>query len=1060
MTNPKSQTAPVVMDARKFVRQINNSAAARVKFFEESISRMGKSVGKNLRLTSLDANSIIYEDADKNLFYVADIKKGARGKVELENVRLLQIVEEDKATQFDKNVGDLVNHICEGNLTQADKVFNKIESQRFRSRVIPESGWITLKDGVARHIPVATRIVQEDHVQNIVKLFSESVRDSVEVDKGRIIRGTLSDGQQKFVIPINEYTRRRLVAFKMRDAAMEAYKSPAFQNIVMECASLVCEGKVKDAVKVAVSFLKEEQEFSLLNADEMKSLVEHALATKTEFNSMLAEDVAKVFYKTSVKVNREAILEAWTKVAQTSEHAGLLANVNTLSESKEFESDYGKFLDIIFNEELDIQSARAKAYRTTLRVIASILPDLEDEDGEEVTASVDELNELIERLSGPEPDTDAVLQAEELLAGISDSLIDSIQDLEGFDRMPGEEEAEEEPEGDLVPLPEVGAEEEEEGGEEEEALPPPPPEGKEEEKKGPPLPPMESIQHRLVPVEQMKSSQLNEELEDWRVHGQTFLKEHGYDQCYSDMERYIKRCIALGPTANTLRENFEQMRDRLVDTGDEVLEDLQDDDPYSESVMAALNGPNKLLENKSKLNRDYRHTYMEGEQPYELSGGLSDAGGLAMDDLQGSGGVATASPTKSDGRSAGGSAAGYHAKQRGQGVAQKGAKPVDGRSGEKSTSGAAGGSTRMDELQGGGGVQKQGLHTSDGRKGQSTAGPKSESTVKAHGGVPSTDLSMGSDFQGKGGVQAKSLDKADGASGDGADSAKGYTASGGPSAAGHNMGENQGKGGVEKSSLGTVDPKGQGKVSSDGGLKKASRGGDMSKLQGSGGVAESITPDRIAEIIAEMDGDDLFEEWEKPWEKEKDGAEKDESKKEGEGEKPEPAKAPEPPAPPASEDQFKGPSRKKSGLKRASMNPAEAAEKSDAALSENKVAAFIGSPEDVAAAVDQALGDSEGDMGMGDVPAPPVTEVSPPVSDEVPDMGEEEEGEGDLEDALDSALGGDEEEEVPSDVDEVAAEGAGESEAPADDSEESEDSDSESESSACEKCDCDPCECE
>jgi hypothetical protein len=706
---PKSSTAPVVMDARKFVRQVNNSAAAKLKFFEEAVATMGSSVGKNLRLTSLDNVNVIYEDTDKNTYYIADIKKGKRGRVHLENIKPIQIVEEDKATQYHKNVRDLVDNICEGKLTHADKIFNKIESQRFRSKVIPESGWITLKDGVARHVPVSTRIVKENHAVNIVRLFTEAVRDTVEVEKGRIIKGTLSDGREKFVIPINEYTRRRLVAFKMRKAAQSAYHSTAFQNLVMECAALVCEGKISDAVKLSAKFLKEEQEFCLLGVKGLKTLIENTMATRAQFNTMLAKDVSNLLYKTNTKVNRTSILEAWTKMAQKSEAASLLTNVNILSESEDFEGDYEKFLNIVFSEEMDIQSARAKAYRTTLRVIASILPDLEDEEGEEVSASVDELNELIERLSGPEPDTDAVLQAEELLAGISDSLIDSVQDLEGYDAMPGEEEGgmEGEEEGDLVPLPEVGEGEPEE--EEEPAGPPMP--GEEEEEPKPPMggpPPMESVQKRLTPVEQMSATNLLEELEDWRVHGDGFLREYGYDQCYNDMERYVKRCIEIGPTANVIRESFENMRGRLVSTGTEVLADVDGDDPYSSSVMAALNGSDKLLESSNpsdperdpafwgkqeeltfeeRINQSYRHnpTVLEGEQPWELSGGISDASGLRMDDLRGEGGVADKSPKKSDGRAAGGSAAGYHAPQKGQGVVKKGAKPVDGRKGESST---------------------------------------------------------------------------------------------------------------------------------------------------------------------------------------------------------------------------------------------------------------------------------------------------------------------------------------------------------------------------------------
>ncbi|MHA2065846.1 MAG: hypothetical protein ACXABY_15855, partial [Candidatus Thorarchaeota archaeon] len=409
-----SNVSPVTMDARKFVRYINNGAASKLKFFEEAVARLGRNAGRKLRLSALDSNSLMYEDVEKNSFYLADIKKASHGRVQLDNVRPVHVVEEDKAAQYQKNVRDLVESVCSGKLTAADKIFNKIESQRFRAKVVPPSGWMTLRDGIARHIPVVTRIVQEDHAANIIRLFSEAVRDNVEVDKGRIIRGTLSDSEQKFIIPINEYTRRRLIAFKMREHAENAYRSPKFQDLVMECAALVCEGKVRDAISLSAKFLKEAQEFSLLNRKQFRTLIENTMATRAQFNSMLTKDVAGMFFKTNLKINREAILEAWTKMAQKAEHAGLLTNTNVLAESTQLVEDYDKFLGLVFNEEMDIQTARAKAYRTTLRVIASILPDLEDEDGEEVTASVDELNELIERLSGVETDTDAVLQAEEL----------------------------------------------------------------------------------------------------------------------------------------------------------------------------------------------------------------------------------------------------------------------------------------------------------------------------------------------------------------------------------------------------------------------------------------------------------------------------------------------------------------------------------------------------------------------------------------------------------------------------------------------------------------------
>jgi len=1099
-----SNLNPISMDARKFVRYINNGAAAKIKFFEEAVSRLGKTANKQLRLTALDANSLMYEDTEKNRFYLADIKKASHGRVQLENIRPVNVIEEDKASQYKKNVRDLVDSVCESKLTAADKIFNKIESQRFRAKVVPTNGWMTLRDGKARHISVSSRIVQEDHQANIIRLFSEAVRDNVEMDKGRIIRGTLSDSQQKFIIPINEYTRRRLIAHKMRDAAENAYKSQNFQDLVLECAALVCEGKVGDACRISAKFLKEAQEFSLLTNKQLRKLVENTLATRAQFNSELAKDVSTLFYKTNLKVNRGSIVEAWTKMAQKAEHAGLLTNTTVLAESDTFNKDYDRFLGLVFNEEMDIQTARAKAYRTTLRVIASILPDLEDEDGEEVSASLDELNELVERLSGVDVDTDAVLQAEELLAGISDSLVDSIQDLEGFDAMPGEEEPDgEEGDGDLVPLPEVGGDE---GEEEEEGLPSDeegPPAGPPEEEEAPGAVPPQ-FEGKLTAVEKMNATQLNEELKSWQVNGDTYLAEDGFNKCYDDMERYVKRCIAIGPRASALRENFEEMRSRMVRTGDQVLADLDpDNDPYLESVMAALNGKPlaakkqpKELSLEDRIDQTYRGLVSEGEQPWEASGGLSDSSGLRMDDLRGEGGVADKSAKTSDGRSAGGEAAGQHAPQRGGGVVKKGTKPSDGRSGEGSNSGSAGGSTRMDDRQGGGGVQKQGVSTTDGRKGTSKSAQASESTIPVSGGDPalakggfsSVGLSMGSDHQGKGkgSVQPKSLTQGDGASGQGANGAKSYEAQGGPTAVGLDMSDDQGGEGVESDSTGTDSLKGQGKVKSDGGLKAASKGGDMSDLQGSDGVAESfdfLTPQRIAEMISEMEGLEcgcpkagacgadsdcqcsqkcqckskpVSEEAKKGTcssckkpnficngkcdggdsddgddgddDKPKDDDDGDKPKDDGDGGNP-------------FEAQYKGPSRKyhKPGYEKSQLS-AEGTKKGDA-LAEEKVAAFVGSPDSVAAAVDRILqddlglgddelgddlglgddelgGDLGGDGGLGDEgPAGPPADDSPLP----PPPGLDDESDDDLDGALDDALSSDDEES-----DEGLAEGADE----------------------------------
>lgn len=967
----------VTMDARKFVRHINNGAAAKLSFFEDAVKRMGTQANKKLRLTSLDSTSLMFEDVDQNQFFIADIKKAAHGKIELDNVRQIQIVEEEKSNHFQKNCLDLVESVVSDDLKNADRIFGKIEGQRYNSKVIPESGYITPKDGCTRHVNVSSRIVKEDHAENIVRLFTESVKDSVELERGKIVRGTLSDGTNNFVIPINEYTRRRLIAHKMKNVAESAYKSNSFQNLVVEIASLVCEGNVRGACQLAAKFLREEQEFCLLNSKSAMALVENALAATGEFNHFLAKDVAKVFHKTNLKVNRDSIVESWLKTAQKAENSALMNNATILSESQEFESDYDNFLNLVFNEEMDIQQARAKAYRTTLKIIAGVLPEMDEEEGSG-SASIDELDELIERLSGTEPDTDAVLQAEELLASISDSLIDSIQNLEGFDHEPGESKGEEgeagageeaEDDGELVPLPEVGEDEEAEEGEEGPPgldAPPPAIGGEEEEKEEdagemPPLP--ESS--RPGTSSKLSVAGLLEHAENWRINGEAYLAKEGYEKCAGVLNSFVKRCMDIGPTANLIRESFESMRQKLVDTnGRQLFEEMELEDAYNNSVTVALNGPARLGSSKdpendpdfvgrtvkveSRINRDYCPTVLEAEQPYGsalVPSGLSAAKEpLRMDELQGKGGIATKGTTKSDGKGTGGSAAGYDQKQRGTGVQAKGVKPSDGRKGLSSNSGAVAGSTRMDDLQGKGGVQAKSVGSSDGRSGTSTAKVSAESAVAAKGGSPKTDLSMGSDFQGKSGkgsVTGKKL-----GTGDGSKSNTGGTLKGGLKGVDQRMDDLQGKGGVADSS-----PTGEHPGSDDTELKPASRGGDMAKTQGKGGVAEEfLSPNQIADLIAEMEE---AEESTKLTCMKCKIAGKDKCEC-------------EPDAEPASEAQIKGPSRKGSGLKRTSISPMEGKNSNGPVLVEDDLPPMA--PEsDAGDGLDMGM---DMDAGLDDMPAP------------------------------------------------------------------------------------------
>ena len=1038
--------SPVIMDARKFVRQVNSGASATLKFFSESIARMGREAGKDLRLASLNTKSLIYEDTSTNTYYTADIEKNGRGRIDLRNVRPIQIVEDEKPAQFQKNLRDLVESVCEGDYKSADKSFNKIEGQRYRSNVIPNSGWLTLKDGVARKVAIESRALEADIIGGIAKLFCEAVSENVVIENGHVVSGTLIDDDPDFSLPVNEYTKRMLVARKMRDVAGKAYVSESFQGLVLEVASLVCEGRVADACKVTSKFLAEEQEFTMLDKKGMRRLVENALATQAQFNSMLAQDVSTLFYKTNVKFNKSAILEAWHKMAQKSQNADLLTNVSILSESTDFETDFDKFLGVVFSE--DRNATVASMYKLALEYVQDKIPDQEGSD--DSAGAKEKLGDIIGKLSKPEPDTYALIQAEEIFHTINDTITNSIDNLSNFQTEPGMEQHDDMSgdgmDSEMVPIPEVGADDQLSFGA---------PEGAAEPQLAAAPAPMES----LVRVEDMNVSHLLEELEAWRISGDTYLMEDGYDDCYKQMDAYIRRCIDLGPTTNVVRASFEDMRHRMVQTGDTDLADPEvKDDRYNDSVT------NVMEESNGRIRSDYRHTYLESGsgQPYSsahVPSGIGAAGdALRMDELQGGGGVEGNSLSKSDGRSSsGGSAAGYHAKQRGSGVAKKGAKPVDGRKGEAGNSGAEGGSSRMDDKQGGGGVQGQGVKSSDGRKGRSSSSMSSESSVKpkssgdpalAKKGYSSVGLSMGGDFQGKGGAEKKyAPHKSDGAGSTGASAAKKYTAKGGLSDGGLDMSKDyQGKGGVEDDCCDSDSQKGQGKVKSDGGLKAASKGGDMSSLQGGGGVAESITPENIAAMIEDMeslseaspefeankgnfgksdssddddsdDNDDLpdFLKGKKKDKKGKSKSKKDKKDKDDDkSEKSDDDDSDDSDSDnPFAENQYKSPSMKKRGLKRSSVNPAtESINRIANTIIDEDVTAvvFKGDSEDVSSAVDRVLGGSSGgedemlDLDEPDVAMPELeNEGLPGDEDTLEDIGGEEE---DLEGALDTAFSG------------------------------------------------------
>lgn len=357
ITNQKQQPTPVVeMDAGKFLHMINVGAQSQVTLFAERISKMGEEVGERWRLVSLESNQLVFENVQDNSYFVADIKKLGRGKVKIDNIHELRIVESKKEGSFKKNLLDLVDAISENDMSVADAVFGRIAHQRFRSNVIPESGIVTTRDGVTRRVYIANSILEQAYKPEIVAAICEAVSDAIKVKRGRIVEAVF--GESTVTFPVNELTRRRVVARFWKEQAKNAYKFEGFQRRVQHIASLVSQDKVEEAVQNASEFLIEEQEFCMLTLNEMQELSSNTLATVGCMNSDLADDVGSLLYHTSCRANHSTIIEEWKQTARISECAKLVENVRLLSDSKDFDTDYQGFLHAVFMEDVTTQVDR------------------------------------------------------------------------------------------------------------------------------------------------------------------------------------------------------------------------------------------------------------------------------------------------------------------------------------------------------------------------------------------------------------------------------------------------------------------------------------------------------------------------------------------------------------------------------------------------------------------------------------------------------------------------------------------------------------------------------
>ena len=440
--NQETVAGPIKMDSRKFLGALNDSVQSKITFYENKVSEMGKAAGKNWQLASFKIKQInrnqqysgelFIEDVDTHDYFIADCKREKGGKITIENICPLVVMEEEKQQLFEQNCYKLVESIEANDQKGMGAAFNKMSAQRFSGRAIPHSGMVKTKDGITRYIKIANdNSIDEDVRPQIISAIVATLRDKVVVENGSIVSGEFNDGE-KIKLPVTKWAARKLIGKQMREAAQEAYWSPGFQNRVYDVSKLVYVDNIEEAVKSISPFLNENEEFTLLNRNQIQTLIENALASKACFNQQLCNDVATLFHRTNLKINKDVIVKEWANIAKKVEHPTLMENVHILSESKNFEAAYDKFLELIF-EAVSNRDVTAEALATTLQVLKDKTPKIK-----ESHSMSSKLNDLIERLKDPEFDDSAIYEAEDLIATVQEELT-ATEGLSDFDVMPGED---------------------------------------------------------------------------------------------------------------------------------------------------------------------------------------------------------------------------------------------------------------------------------------------------------------------------------------------------------------------------------------------------------------------------------------------------------------------------------------------------------------------------------------------------------------------------------------------------------------------------------------------
>jgi len=472
----------ISMDARKVVKFINESVQRQLASIGNCVKRLGDKLNRNYSLVAVHKNSMLFEDVDANKYYFADYKYNDNHEIFISNIRGVDICESRKEHVFNNACVELVEAISEGDNKGIEAAFKKIDNCRYRSTLADSDGCVVTKDGVRRKLYEVNNKGKYD--VNVITEMADAIRkvvfdDNVIIEDNQVVCAILNDGK-KIKIPINEEMRRRSVARQMAETASNAWSSPRFQKLVLNVASMIAEDKLQEAIVESAKFLKEYQEFCMLDKKGFLSLIEKTLATQNIYNPVLVEDVTLLMYKTNAKVNKKDIVESWKQVAKLVSNHELLEEVNKLCEADNFEEEYDKFVgrvlsenkmedDLIYKFALMIQDKFHKAIEARKKKMASekalkksiedvVREETENQDVEfdeddsksdeisdkalaELQRSSDRWDELVSAIAGPETRSPAdVERVKKVLYAVKDHVFKS-PSLYSVDKI-GDEDAE------------------------------------------------------------------------------------------------------------------------------------------------------------------------------------------------------------------------------------------------------------------------------------------------------------------------------------------------------------------------------------------------------------------------------------------------------------------------------------------------------------------------------------------------------------------------------------------------------------------------------------------